>query len=361
MIPYEDLAKVNAPFMEQLELTASRVIRSGWYVLGAEVDAFETSFADYCGVSHCIGVANGLDAITLSLKALDLKPGSHVLVASNAYIACILAVIQAGLKPVLVDPDLSTYNIDPKLIEMAITSETSAILAVHLYGRMCDMPSIMSIAEKHGLMVVEDAAQAHGAELDGRKAGSWGHAAAFSFYPTKNLGCLGDGGAVTSNSLDISNKIKTLRNYGSRVKYYNELIGVNSRLDEIQAAFLNVKLKFLDEISTHKKRLAAIYDGRLTENFIKPIVSRQNENVYHIYPVRHPERDRLKAYLAENGIKTEVHYPVPPYEQAGYKGVFERVDYSVSEKIHKTVLSLPISFAHTSDDIHKVCDVMEHF
>jgi dTDP-4-amino-4,6-dideoxygalactose transaminase len=361
MIAYEDLKAANQPFMSDYQSVAQQVIESGWYVLGEQVIQFEKNFAAYCGARHCVGVGNGLDAIRLSLDVLDLPKGSEVIVASNAYIACILGIVQSGLVPILVEPDAQTYNLDPKRIDAAVTNKTRAILAVHLYGKMAAMPKIMAIADQHDLYVIEDAAQAHGASIEGKKAGSWGHLSAFSFYPTKNLGCLGDGGAITTDNAAWAQQLQALRNYGSHKKYHNDYIGLNSRLDEIQAAFLNVKLPHLDAINAHKKRLAAIYDRQLdAERFIKPVHQAGYDDVYHIYAIGHPQRDKLKAYLLEQGIKTDIHYPLAPHKQKAYQHWFKGA-YPIAEAMHQTQLSLPISYAHTEDDIMVVCQALEQF
>jgi len=361
MIAYEDLTAVNQVFVSEYQVAAQQVIESGWYILGEQVTRFEKNFAAYCGTEHCIGVANGLDAIRLSLAVLDLPVGSEVIVASNVYIACILGIVQAGLVPVLVEPDAHTYNLDPERIKSAITTKTRAILAVHLYGKMAEMPTIMQLADAYDLYVIEDAAQAHGASIQGRKAGSWGHLSAFSFYPTKNLGCLGDGGAITTNNAVWDEKLQALRNYGSHKKYHNYYMGINSRLDEIQAAFLNIKLPHLDAINSYKKRLAAIYDQQLNAaKFVQPVKQTDYDDIYHIYAIRHPHRDRLKSYLLEQGIKTEIHYPLAPYEQTAYQHLFQGT-YPIAQMLHQTQLSLPISYGHTEDDIMIVCQALEQF
>jgi dTDP-4-amino-4,6-dideoxygalactose transaminase len=314
MIEYENLKKVNERYTKDFNAAFNEVLESGWFVLGRNVETFENEFAAYNGVKYCTGVASGLDALTISISALDLPAGSEIIVPSNTYIASILSVIHSGHVPVFVEPDICSYNIDPQKIEDAITSKTRAILVVHLYGKPCDMDPIMEICRNHKLFLVEDCAQVHGAEYKGKKTGSFGDMAAFSFYPTKNLGCLGDGGAITTNNGELYLKSKMLRNYGSEKKYYNEYIGYNSRLDEIQAAFLLIKLKDLDRINQHKRELAALYLSNLND-FIIPFVSKDTFDVYHIFNIRHKERDRLKDYLFKYGIKTEVHYPVPPHKQ----------------------------------------------
>lgn len=360
-IDYENLGKANQLFFEDYRKAFDQVLTSGWYILGKSVVEFEKSFAAYCGTEHCAGVANGLDAITLSLKAFDLEPGDDVIVPSNTYIATILSVLQNGLQPVLVEPDIQTYNIDPAKIESCITSKTRAILLVHLYGKVCDMDPILDIAKKHNLIVIEDCAQAHGATYKGKKAGAFGHFGAFSFYPTKNLGAIGDAGAVTTNDPALLQKIKTLRNYGSTVKYYNELVGYNSRLDELQAALLQVKLQKLDEINAHKRKLASIYFDGLKNDFIKPLLQPDYEDVFHIYSIRHEQRDALKNFLLKHEIKTEIHYPVAPNKQKAMIGIIDQELTPIAEEIHQTTLSLPISFYHSESDIEYVVSVMNKF
>jgi dTDP-4-amino-4,6-dideoxygalactose transaminase len=355
-IPYENLALANKPLFEKMQEISARVIEKGWYILGQEVQSFEEEFAEYVGVPHCAGVASGLDALVIALKTLDLPAGSEVIVPSNTYIATILSILQVGLKPVLVEPDLRTYNIDPSLIEAAITSKTRAIMVVHLYGKSCEMDRISEIAQQHQLPIIEDCAQAHGAKHNGKMVGTWG-LGAFSFYPTKNLGALGDAGALTSLDAESDSKIKMIRNYGSKVKYYNETVGVNSRLDELQAAILRLKLKHLDEVNSHKRMLAQIYFRELTgvPGLILPDVSADFFDVYHIYNIRCEKRDELKKALLSQGIGTEIHYPVAPHLQKAMQGKLDQKRYPISEEIHRTTLSLPISFAHTREDIERVC------
>ncbi len=361
IIEYENLGKVNEPFFNEYRAAFEQVLQSGWYILGNSVRNFEQQYAAWCNSPHCIGVANGLDALVLSLKAAGIAPGSEVLVPSNTYIATILAILHNGLKPVLVEPHPATYNIDPALIEAQVGPRTKAIIVVHLYGKLCEMERITAIADKQGLFLVEDCAQAHGAAFNGRKAGSWGHAAAHSFYPTKNLGALADAGAITCADEAIKEKLLALRNYGSRQKYYNEVVGYNSRLDEIQAAFLSVKLKHLDAITAHKRKLAAIYLEGLKEDYIKPVVEAGYFDVYHIFNIRHPQRDRLKAWLLENGIQTEIHYPIPPNEQKAMQGILSDQPTPIAAEIHQTTLSLPISYFHTEAAIHKLVETMNKF
>lgn len=361
MIEFENLRKVNEPFFQEFRRIFDETLESGWYILGKKVESFEREFAKFCGVSHCIGVASGLDALILSLKAFDFAAGSEVLVPSNTYIATILAIIHCGLKPVLVEPDLRTYNIDASRIEGLITAKTVAVMVVHLYGKVCPMDSILAIGRRYGLKIFEDCAQAHGARLRDVKVGAFGDCGAFSFYPTKNLGALGDGGAVTTNEAGVAEKIRMLRNYGSGRKYFNELVGMNSRLDELQAALLSIKLAGLDRINDHKRRLAALYHQGLEGDFVKPVVEENFFDVYHIYNIRHPRRNELKEYLAENGVGTEIHYPVPPHRQHALQGMFCPDEYPLADEIHSTTLSLPISTCHSEEDVGRVIEIMNRF
>jgi dTDP-4-amino-4,6-dideoxygalactose transaminase len=362
MLEYESLGKLNAPFIEKYKEKFNTILDKGWFILGDEVTQFENEFAEYCGAKYCVGVANGLDALILSLITCDFPENSEILVPSNTYIATILAIVNAGHIPVLVEPDINTYNINESLIEKKITSKTKAIMPVHLYGRICNMAAIMEIADRYSLRIIEDAAQAHGASLNGKRAGAWGDLTAFSFYPTKNLGSLGDAGAVTTNNESYAEKIKTLRNYGSQKKYFNELAGVNSRLDEIQAGFLRIKLQSLDKINSHKNKLAAIYNEELhKDKFIKPLVDNNYFHIYHIYNIRHNERDRLKEHLEKNGIKTDIHYPVASNKQKAMAGILDSQEAPIADEIHSTTLSLPISFCHTEEDVLSVCKALKEF
>lgn len=361
MIEYENLNQLNISFEKEYQNNFSRFLDSGYYILGNEVSNFEIEFAKYIGSKYCIGVANGLDAIHLSIMALGLPKKSEILVPSNTYIATILAIINSGHIPVLVEPDINTYNIDPTRIISKITRKTKAIVVVHLYGKIAEMDKISNIAKEHSLKIIEDCAQAHGAALDKKKAGSWGDLGAFSFYPTKNLGALGDAGAITTDNEELYLKLKALRNYGSEVKYYNKYVGLNSRLDEIQASFLRVKLKRLDEINNHKRNLAAIYFNNLCPSLIIPYMDERYHDVFHIFNIRHILRDKLKLYLLNKGIKTEIHYPVPPHFQIGYKKYFKNQHYPISEEIHNTTLSLPISYIHSEEDIIEVCKEINNF
>jgi dTDP-4-amino-4,6-dideoxygalactose transaminase len=361
MIEYENLREVNGPFFAEFGRALSKTLESGWFILGKTVEQFEREFAAYCGAAHCIGVASGTDALILSLKAFDFPPGSEVIVPSNAYIATVLAILENGLKPVLVEPNLRTYNIDPERIEERIGDATVAIMVIHLYGKVCEMERIGDIGRRHGLKIFEDCAQAHGARLREKKAGTFGDCAGFSFYPTKNLGALGDAGAVVTNDAACAARIRALRNYGSVKKNHNDFIGMNSRLDELQAAFLSVKLPQLDRINEHKRRLAALYHKGLKGDFVKPVIHRDFFDVYHIYNIRHKRRDDLKQYLSDNGISTDIHYPVPPYRQKALRAIFDDSMYPRSDEIHATTLSLPISLCHTEKDIARVIDVLNRF
>lgn len=360
LIEYENLGELNRPFFEEYTKSFSETMLGGWYILGKNVKEFEKSFAEFHGVKHCIGVASGLDALILGLKAFNFKPGSEVIVPSNTYIATILAIIHCGFKPVLVEPDIHTYNLDPSLLEAAITPRTVALMPVHLYGKSCDMDGIMQVKEKYGLKMVEDCAQSHGATYKGKLTGTFGEFGAFSFYPTKNLGALGDAGAIITDDDELALTIRRLRNYGSDIKYYNELVGFNSRLDEVQAGFLSIKLKRLNEINAHKRKLAKIYNEGINPSFIKPVIHPDYFDVYHIYNIRHPKRDELRQYLLEHNIKTEIHYPVAPHKQKAMRGIISG-SYPISEEIHATTLSIPISFCHSEEDINIVVDYLNSF
>ena len=356
-IPYEHLGRLNAPFNEELKTAFAEVLDSGWYILGTKVKDFEQAFASYVGVPHCVGVANGLDALILSFKALGLPPGSEVLVASNSYIACIISIIHAGLKPVLIAPNPEAYNLDVQSLVDHITPQTRAILAVHLYGLPCPMPEIMQFAAEHQLKVIEDVAQAHGATVGGKAVGAWGDLAAFSFYPTKNLGALGDAGCITTSDPNLASQLSALRNYGSHQKYHNRYIGYNSRLDELQAALLLVKLPKLNEVIAHKRHLASLYDNLLPDWIKKPL---KIKNVYHIYPIQTPVRDDLRAYLQEQGVGTEIHYPIAPCDQEALAAEGFAA-CPVAQQLSRELLSLPISIVHTETDILHVCDLIGKF
>ncbi|QHE88721.1 DegT/DnrJ/EryC1/StrS family aminotransferase [Hydrogenophaga sp. BPS33] len=360
MIEYEQLARSNQPFMQELEQAASRVIQGGWYVLGQEVAAFEEEFARYVGARHCIGVANGLDALILSIEALDLPPGSDILVASNTYIATILAIVRAGHRPVLVEPERATFNMDPALLAASLTSSTRAICVTHLFGKTCRMDAIGAFAREHGLRMVEDCAQSHGARLGTQMTGTFGDAGCFSFYPTKNLGALGDAGAVVTNDDALADRLRHTRNYGSKQKYVNRYVGVNSRLDELQAAMLRVKLRHLDAMTAHKRALADVYFKGLPAWLDLPVRRDDEFDVFHIFGVRHPQRDALRQHLLDQGVKTEIHYPIPPHRQEAMKGILSG-DWPVADELHATELSLPISVGHEMADVQAVIEKIANF
>jgi len=344
-VPFLDFVGPYAELKVELDAAYFRFMRSAWYVLGREVEAFEQEFATYCGVKHCVGVGNGLDALHLILRAYGIGAGDEVVVPSNTYIATWLAVSYSGAVPVPVESDPQTFNLDPDRIEVAITRRTKAILPVHLYGQPADMDPINGIARKHGLKVIEDNAQAQGARYKGRRTGSLGDAAGTSFYPGKNLGAFGDGGAITTNDAALDDRVRTLRNYGSKKKYYNEVKGFNSRLDELQAAFLRVKLKKLDEWNDRRRRLAALYLTELggAENLTLPFVPEWAEPAWHLFVVRHPKRDALQQKLAAAGIGTLIHYPVPPHLSGAYAADKRlRGHLPIAEAFSDTVLSLPM-------------------
>jgi len=344
-IPFLAFNRLHDPIREELMSVFEKELVKNWYILGSSLREFEVSFAEYLGTAHSIGVSNGLDALFLSLKVLGIGLGDEVIVPSNTYIASVLAVSHVGATPVFVEPDVRTYNIDPKRIEAVITERTRAIMPVHLYGQPCDMGRIMNIAEKHGLYVVEDNAQAHGSTWKGKRTGTFGHCNGTSFYPGKNLGALGDGGAVTTNSGELAEKIRVLRNYGSQKKYYNEVIGYNMRLDELQAAFLSVKLKYLDQWTETRRKIAAMYHERLqgVGDLILPETHPDAEHVWHLYVVRTRHRDALQQHLKEKGIGSLIHYPVPPHLQKAYAHLgYRRGDFPIAEEIADTCLSLPL-------------------
>jgi len=360
MIEYEGLSHSNSSYMAELEDAATRVIRSGWYILGQEVSAFEAEFAKYLGVKHCIGVANGLDALILAIEALDLPKNSDVLVASNTYIATILAIVRAGHQPVLVEPELDTFNMAPSNLAGSITTNTRAICVTHLFGKSCRMDAICAFAQEHGLKIIEDCAQSHGAKLAGQMTGTFGDAGCFSFYPTKNLGAIGDAGAVVTNDDTLADRLRHTRNYGSKQKYVNDYVGINSRLDEMQAALLRVKLRYLDEMTQHKRALAEIYFESLPRWLKLPRRRDDEYDVFHIFGVRYHRRDELRARLLNQGIKTEVHYPIPPHRQRAMQGILSG-KWPIAEELHNTELSLPISYAHSPSDLLRVCEILKKY
>lgn len=360
-IPFLDLKAVNLTQAEELRAAFDDVLNSGWYIMGEQLKQFEQEFADYCGAKECIGVANGLDALMLALRALGVGEGDEVIVPSNTFIATWLAVTQVGAIPVPVEPDDATFNIDPARIEAAITPRTRAIMPVHLYGQPADLQPILDIARRHGLKVVEDSAQAHGARYDGKRLGAHGDAVTWSFYPGKNLGALGDGGAVTTNDPAVAEQLRVLRNYGSRVKYRNEVVGFNSRLDELQAAFLRVKLRALEAGNAARKRIAAQYGEGLKDvaGLRLPVVPADCDPVWHLYVIRHPQRDALARALADQQVATVIHYPIPPHLQGAYASLgMAKGAFPLSETMHEQVLSLPIGPTQTDEQTAVVIEAV---
>jgi dTDP-4-amino-4,6-dideoxygalactose transaminase len=364
-IPYLDLKAVNDEIQSELDRAYAQVMASGWFILGKSVEAFEIAFADYVGLRHCVGVGNGLEALHLILRAYGIGPGDEVIVPSNTYIATWLAVTYAGATPIPVEPDPQSYNLDPNRIDAALTENTRAILPVHLYGQAADMRPMMAIASRHNLVVIEDAAQAHGACDQGRRCGGLGHAAGFSFYPGKNLGALGDAGAVTTDDDVLAEKVRNLRNYGSKKKYVNEVLGFNSRLDELQAAFLNVKLPYLDKWNENRRQIAEYYTDAFSQipELIVPHTPDPSSHVWHIYPLRCTDRDGLQAHLAQAGIGTLIHYPIPPHLSEAYAPMgYKQGDFPIAEAIAQTELSLPISPVMSIDQVKVVVgSVMDYF
>lgn len=360
IVPFLDLGAAYKELQSEIEPAVLTSMRAGWYILGSEVESFENDFAAYSEASHCVGVANGLDALHLALRAMDIGPGDEVIVPSNTYIATWLAVSQCGAIPVPVEPVEATFNIDPNLIEAAITSRTKAILPVHLYGQPADLDAILAIARKHNLKVLEDAAQAHGARYRGKRIGAHGDAVAWSFYPGKNLGALGDGGAITTNDPEIADRIRVLRNYGSRVKYVNDVQGFNSRLDAIQAAALRVKLKYLDEWNARRSEIAARYRAALVNSeFVLPAVPVWADPVWHLHVIRTSQREALQRHLAEVGIGSLIHYPIPPHLQSAYASLgYKPGDFPIAEAMANEVLSLPIGPQLTRASVDKVISAL---
>lgn len=359
MIKFLDLQKINAQYQEQFQQKMKLVLDNGWFVLGNEVKAFETNFAHYCGSNHCIGVGNGLDALVLIFKAYiqmgALQKGDEIIVPANTYIASILAILQADLVPILVEPDAATYNINPNLIEEKITSKTKGILVVHLYGQLAQMDAIIEIGYQHNLLIVEDSAQGHGLPFKGS------HARAFSFYPGKNLGALGDAGAVVTNDDQLAKIVSSLRNYGSEKKYYNDFIGINSRLDEIQAAFLNVKLPYLNAENNHRKAIAKRYLTEIkNDKIVLPSWDLSDNHVFHLFVIRTQNRNELQQFLNEKGIETLIHYPVPPHQQKALLH-WNHLSFPITEMIHNEVLSLPMSPVMTEDEVTQVITVLNHY
>lgn len=363
-VPFVSFAPMHSEIRTELDDAYSRVIDKNYFIHGEECTLFEEEFAEFCGAKYCVGVANGLDALFLILKAMGISSGDEVIVPSNTYIATALAVSNTGALPVFVEPDINTYNIDVNCIEQKITSRTKAIIAVHLQGRAADMDEINRIAQKHNLRVIEDAAQAHGARYKGKRVGSIGDAAGFSFYPGKNLGALGDGGCVTTNDKEIADRVRSLGNYGSDYKYHHIYKGVNSRLDELQAAFLNVKLDKLDYWNEERRKIAEKYFAGITNPLVKlPLKSDDVfEHIYHVFVIRCKERDKLEEYLNSKGIGTVKHYPIPMHRQLAYKdlGIGEG-ELPIAEEISRTVLSLPMYYGMTDEEIQYVIDAINKF
>ncbi|MBP6467760.1 MAG: DegT/DnrJ/EryC1/StrS family aminotransferase [Fusobacteriaceae bacterium] len=370
MIPFLDLKSINEQYQKELKFACERVIDSGWYIMGKELDNFESEFSNYCNVKHTIGVANGLDALTLVLRAWKelgkIKTGDEVIIQANTYIASVLAVTENDLVPVLVEPDENTYNLSIDNIKAAITDKTKVILPVHLYGQISPMPELITLAKQYNLLVLEDCAQSHGAMIDGKKCGNWGDAAGFSFYPGKNLGALGDAGAITTNDDKLADTLKALRNYGSHQKYLNLYQGVNSRLDEIQAAMLNVKLKYLNKETEIRQRIALAYLKNINNPLIKLPVNIEEykkniqSHVWHLFVIATEHRDLLQIHLTNQGVQTLIHYPTPPHKQAAYKE-YNSLYLPTTEKIHHSVLSIPLDPTLSNTSIESIIKAINEF
>lgn len=366
MIPFLDLKKINEPYEAVFQEKLKSVLENGWYILGKEVETFEKAFAEYCQSKYCIGVGNGFDALVLIFKGYielgKLKKGDEVIVPANTYIASILAILQADLVPVLVEPRLETYNINPDLIQEKITSKTKAILAVHLYGQLAEMDKIIEIANKNNLLIIEDAAQSHGAEKNLKsKIYNLKSAVAYSFYPGKNLGCLGDGGAITTNDEALAKVLLSLRNYGSEKKYHNEFVGVNSRLDELQAGFLNLKLPNLDSDNEKRRAIAKRYLSEIkNDKIVLPFWDFSTNHVFHLFVIRTENREKLQEYLAQNNIQTVIHYPIPPHQQKAFSQ-WNNLSFPITEKIHNEVLSLPISPVLAESEVDCIIEIINKF
>jgi dTDP-4-amino-4,6-dideoxygalactose transaminase len=365
MIKFLDLQQLNSQYEAELQQAFNRVLHSGWYIQGEEVKAFEQQFASYCGTKHCIGMANGLDALILILRAYKelgvMQDGDEIIVPANTYIASVLAISANGLIPILCEPSATSYNLDPNSIEEKITSKTKAIMPVHLYGQVAEMEQIMQLALKYNLKVIEDAAQAHGATLSGKKTGNFGDAAGFSFYPGKNLGALGDAGAVTTNDDLLAKTIRAIANYGSEIKYHNLFKGTNSRLDEIQAALLSVKLVHLDDEIEKRRTVAEFYlENIKNDNVTLPKIIQREHHVWHLFVVQVNNRDHFKKYLDENGVQTVIHYPIPPHKQEAYKEL-NGMNFPITEALHNKVISLPISPVMTSNEVNTVVNIVNGY
>ena len=361
MIKFLDLEKVNNRFRDEIDKRIKSILDKGWYLQGEWDKTFEEHFAQYCGVKHCIGCANGLDALNLIIRGYGFGKGDEIIVPANTYIASILAISENGCTPVLVEPDINTYNINPDLIEEKITDKTKAIMVVHLYGQAVQMDKIWNLAKKYNLKVIEDSAQAHGAIYNEKRTGNLGDASGFSFYPGKNLGCMGDGGCVTTNDDELAAKIRAIANYGSHVKYHNLYKGINSRLDEIQAAILDVKLNYLDKDNIRRREISKYYRENIKNpKIILPKIYDEKAHVWHIFAIITENRDKLQEYLKNNEIQTLIHYPIPPHKQKAY-AEWNNLSYPISEEIHKTILSLPISPVLTDNEVQKIVEVINNY
>lgn len=364
MIKFLDLEKINNRFRDEIDISIKDILDKGWYLEGEYNKKFTKNFAAYCNTKYCTGVANGLDALNLIIKAYGFNSNDEIIVPANTYIATILAITQNGCKPVLVEPDINTYNINPDLIEEKITKNTKAIIVVHLYGQLCKMEKIQRLADKYNLKIIEDSAQAHGAIYNGnnnKKAGSLGNVSGFSFYPGKNLGCFGDGGAVTTDNFELYQKIKAIANYGSDRKYHHIYKGTNSRLDEIQAAVLDIKLKYLDFDNSRRREISKYYRENIkNEKIILPKVDNELSHVWHVFAIRTQKRDEFQNYLKQNNIETIIHYPTPPHKQGAYKE-WENLSYPVTELIHDTIISVPMSPVLSDSEVEKVVEVINEY
>lgn len=363
-IPFLSFASMNEEIESEIQTAFHNFFSSKWYVLGESVKQFEKSYANFNNTKHCVGTSNGLDALHLALRALDIGIGDEVIVPSNTFIATVFAISYVGATPIFVEPRKDTYNIDVNKIETAITAKTKAIMPVHLYGQACEMSQIQQIAKKHQLFIIEDNAQAQGATWDGKKTGSFGHINGTSFYPGKNLGALGDAGAITTNSEEFAQKVYTLRNYGSQKKYYNEVVGYNHRMDECQAAFLTVKLKYLEEWNRQRQQIANWYNQYLetVPDLIVPTIAKGASSVFHLYVIRHLKRDQLQTYLKENGIGTLIHYPIPPHLQVCYQKLgYQKGDFPIAEELANTCLSLPLYPGMKKQEVQYICENIKTF
>ncbi len=361
MIQFLDLHKINERYRCEFDAKIKEILDSGWYLQGRQNEEFCSNFATFCGTKYTLGVANGLDALRIIIKAYDFGPGDEIIVPANTFIATVLAISDNGCTPVFVEPDINSYTINPNLIEEKITTKTKAIMAVHLYGQACQMDEINTIARKHNLKVIEDAAQAHGALYKGKRVGNLGDAAGFSFYPGKNLGALGDAGGITTNDKNLFEKCKAIANYGSDYKYHHIYKGLNSRMDEFQAAFLDVKLSSLDDDNNRRREISKFYRDNINNpNIILPSTEDELSHVWHIFAIRSSNRENLKKYLDDNYIQTNIHYPIPPHKQLAYSE-FNGQSFPITEEIHNSVLSLPISPVFTDLEVEKVVDALNKF